>query len=196
MQADRFATAVPVELLVDQSGGVPGLTVVVAVRDATSADSYLDWADMTFKAAGWVARQVALVDIGEGVYRLSAGLDLTALTNLPAATHDLILEYDVTGAITARATEQVTLVQSLYDLWARDLAGLSAPAAGRILDRIRVYLTNRTEVDVANQKLVVFEDDGLTVAQQWDLETALGPPDLVKAPRGTAAKRSDPLEPL
>ncbi len=200
MLAQRSDTNVPVNLQVDKGGGVTGLTAVVAVRDGATINSYLDFNDDTFKISGWTTRQASMAEIADGVYALSGGLDVSAITNLPAATRHLILEFDVSGTEDGNAIDVIELLVSAYDIpndvWSKDISGYSAPDAGRILDRIRVYLTNRTVLDIPNQRAIVYEDNGTTVAQRWDLETNTGPPDLVTAPAGTPAKRSDPLDPL
>jgi hypothetical protein len=198
MQAERTDTAVPVDLMVNRAGGVAGLTVVVAVRDGQSATSYLDFNDDTFKAAGWTTRQAAMADLGSGLYRLAGGLDVDAITNLPGATNNLILEYDISGASPGVALETLQLVTSAHDVpagvWGKSLAGFVSPAAGRMLDRIRVYLTNRNEIDFATQQLVAYEDNGVTVAQRWPLATEGAEP--VAAVTGAATKRGCPLDAL
>ena len=111
LTVERSATA-ELALTVSQNGGVSGLAAVVAVRDGVS--SYLDWFDMTFKAAGWTTRQAAMSEIGDGHYRHS--LDLAAITNLPSATVALSAEYATTGAVAASAHDLLLLVASFLDL--------------------------------------------------------------------------------
>ena len=110
LTVERSATA-ELALTVSQNGGVSGLAAVVAVRDGAS---YLDWFDMTFKAAGWTTRQAAMSEIGDGHYRHS--LDLAAITNLPSATVALSAEYATTGAVAASAHDLLLLVASFLDL--------------------------------------------------------------------------------
>ena len=110
LTVERSATA-ELALTVSQNGGVSGLAAVVAVRDGAS---YLDWFDMTFKAAGWTTRQAAMIEIGDGHYRHS--LDLAAITNLPSATVALSAEYATTGAVAASAHDLLLVVESFLDL--------------------------------------------------------------------------------
>lgn len=117
--AERTESAAPIELQVDANGGATGLTVVAAVRDAQTANSWLDFADLTFKTAGWTTRQTSLTEVSAGnapgAYRLTGGLDISSITNLPAATDNLIVEYDVSGTVTLNVNEQIQLVNSFLD---------------------------------------------------------------------------------
>ena len=80
--AQRDDADVPLQLVVNKNGGVAGLTAVVAIRDARTDDSYLDFDDDTFKTVGWVQRQAPLTDLADGRY--VRRLDLSAITNLNA----------------------------------------------------------------------------------------------------------------
>ena len=115
--AERTSTDLPLELLVARGGGTTGLTCVVALRDGATDGDYLDFADGTFKAAGWTTRQSAMVEISAanapGKYVLR--VDLSSLT-IPAATDYLVAEYAVSGTVTAVAQDVVELVASAYDL--------------------------------------------------------------------------------
>lgn len=113
-QAETTDTNVPVNLQVNQNGGVTGLTAVVAVRDGSTTNSYLDFNDQTFKTAGWVAQTAALADIGGGVYVLSGGLDVSTMVGL--AGNHLILEYNVTGSVSGDAVDVVLLQNHVYDV--------------------------------------------------------------------------------
>lgn len=96
----RTATNVPISLSVsDSSGGVTGLTCVVAIRDGATTNSYLDFDDDTFKTSGWTTRQASLADIGGGFYALSGGLDISAITNLPASTDHMLVELESSGSV-------------------------------------------------------------------------------------------------
>ena len=103
IQANRDDSNVALTLSVGTAagGGIAGLTVVVAIRDASAAQTplplYLDFADSTFKTAGWATRQAAMVDNGGGIYALDGGLDPSAFTNLPATTVQLAAEYEITA---------------------------------------------------------------------------------------------------
>lgn len=80
--AHKSDAAVPLELTIDQEGvgGVVGQSPTVAVRDAATANSYLDWADLTFKAAGWITKYGGAVEVERGHYRRP--LDLSAVPEI------------------------------------------------------------------------------------------------------------------
>jgi hypothetical protein len=74
------------------------------------------------------------------------------------------------------------------------IAGKAFPAAGRVLDRVRVYVTNRNRVNFTTQEQEAFEDDGTTPAQRWPVTTQGA--ELVTRQFGIASERGDPLDPL
>ena len=52
---------------------------------------------------------------------------------------------------------------------------------------------NRLEIDFASQELILYDDDGTSVKQRWDLETDAGPPpDPVTTHTGVQTKRKVP----
>lgn len=124
MQAERTATAVPLALAVTRAGvgGVAGLTPVVAIRDGTSSTSYLDFADATFKAAGWTTRQAPLTGLGGGFY--ARALSVGGITNLPAGTAHLVAEYaNLAGADKLAAVDTLSLVDGATAPGARVVEG-------------------------------------------------------------------------
>ncbi len=96
---DRAETEMPISLYVNYGGPLTGATIAVAIRDGDTDDSYLDFNDDTFKTLGWTMRQAALTEsiIQDGLYTLSPGLDLTGITNLPAATFYMFAEYEISA---------------------------------------------------------------------------------------------------
>lgn len=102
-------TKFPLEVAVDDSGGVTGLTVTASLRDPDDSTSYLDFNDGTFKSAGWVTKAQALTEYGSGFYGVN--LDVSAITNFPAAQHTIV-EYDVTGSVIAISASTLTIAQT------------------------------------------------------------------------------------
>lgn len=102
-------TKAPIDLAVDSSGGVAGLSVSASLRDLGDNSSYLDFTDNTFKNSGWTTKTTALSEIGGGFY--SATIDLTAITNFPSSNH-LVIEYSISGSVTAVATGLITISQT------------------------------------------------------------------------------------
>lgn len=61
---------------------------------------------------------------------------------------------------------------------------------------LRKSAINRLEVNILDQELVLYDDDGVTVRQRWPLETDGGPPsDRVLTQPGVQTKRKPPLLP-
>ena len=61
---------------------------------------------------------------------------------------------------------------------------------------LRKSAINRLEVNVSDQELVLYDDDGTTVRQRWPLETDGGlPSDRVLTQPGIQTKRKPPLLP-
>lgn len=115
---ERTESAAPVEIFIDRNGGVTGLTVQVAVRDGDTTNSYLDWNDLTFKTTGWTTQYqtVPAIPGRAGGYKYVAGLDISSITNLPAGTDQLELEFDVSGAFSAIVRDTIQLVNVLKDI--------------------------------------------------------------------------------
>ena len=163
---------------------VDGVTLVTGLLDAA-------FTKLLFKDAAADATVVTVTEIGAtGIYEATFTPATAGLWFLQVTTPN----DDVFG-------EQFEVGSSVIadKAWSVDPRGAGPtafPAAGRVLDRIRVYLTNRNEIDFTNQRLVAYEDDGLTVAQRWDLETDAGAPNNVVVQAGAATKRKDPLDSL
>jgi hypothetical protein len=132
LTAERTATAVPLSLAMSRAtGGVAGLSPVVAIRDGASLTSWLDFADNTFKAAGWTTRQASMTDLTGGFYGRT--LSLAAITNLPAATDHLVAEYAVTaGSLRGVSVEVVTIVAAL------DLLGTAVEGSLTVAQLLRL----------------------------------------------------------
>lgn len=112
-------TEAPIELAVDSSGGVTGLTVTVAIRDPGDSTSYLDFNDGTFKTSAWTTKNKSLTEIGNGFY--STTLDISAITNFPATNH-AAMEFSISGSVTAVAQSVLTLSRMIWnDQWALTL---------------------------------------------------------------------------
>ena len=97
MLANRQDTTFPLEVYVDDTGGVVGLIITASLRDVADSTSYLDFDDLTFKTSGWVAKTKTLTGFGSGFYGTT--VDFSAVTNLPLG--HLSVEYSVSGAVTA-----------------------------------------------------------------------------------------------
>lgn len=112
----------------DSNGAVTGATVTVEVRDDTTDDSYIDFDDHQFQDDGlWVTKTISLPEIEAGLYATTP-YDLSQLTNLPADTYVLALEYQITiGSDLFTPVEKVTI---------SDIISTSAASATLIKDAV------------------------------------------------------------
>ncbi len=110
--AEYAQSDVVLSVSVSDDGGVAGLTALVALRDGPTTNNYLDWSDMTFKTSGWVTRETPMSDIGNGFYTYT--LDLSAITNHPTVSRQLIAEYRFSGVIDAVSKDHILIVENIY----------------------------------------------------------------------------------
>jgi hypothetical protein len=166
-----------------RQGGITGLTVAVRIRDGRTTNSYLDFSDDTFKTSGWSAQTASLTDIGDGFYSLSSGLDLSAITNLPAATHYLVAEYLVNGSVAGSAMTEILMRRDVYDLalslLQRSIADAETLPNFRSLGGAIQKLVNRVRIDAT--QLEVYEADDSTVSATQTLTTDANADPIVEA---------------
>lgn len=172
--ARRTQTA-PLSLAVsNESGPVTGLTATVAVRRGETSNSYLDFADLAFKTAGWTTKNQALAEVGGGVYALTSALNLATITNLAGSTRILFAEFTVSGSVDAVAVDTIQIDDD-----------------GPSLDELLAIGKNRLEVNITTGHLELYDDAGTTVIQRWALDTNGGEPVTTQA--GVQTKRGAPL---
>lgn len=130
---ERTETAAPLRLLLERRGGVTGQAGTVAVRDPGSGD-YLDFADNTFKAAGWTTRQQALTEVdatnSPGVYEHVLNLSLITLPDFIEA------EYEVSsGPVQGVDSESIAIVNHNKDVAIQsDILSDATPFPGANID--------------------------------------------------------------
>jgi hypothetical protein len=163
MSRTEVAAVYPLTLTVNQDGGVTGLSPTAAVRRGTD---YLDWADNTFKAAGWTTRKQVMTELGDGHYTLS--LNLGTINAAPG--DQLAIEYNTESAAVPGVTNETLTV-------ARDT------------DLLRKLATNRIEEFAGNPgQLILFDDNGVTPLKTWQLRDGTGGATALSV--GAPAKRS------
>ena len=112
--AEASDTAITLPLTLDQEGvgGITGKSPTVALRDATTTDSYLDWGDSTFKVAAWGTKYGSMTEVERGHYQRS--LDATAVAAIVAGSL-LVAEYHVDdgGDVIGDSHEVLTIVSDL-----------------------------------------------------------------------------------
>jgi hypothetical protein len=167
-QAELTDTNCPVNLVVNRNGGVTGLTAVVAVRDGSTADYYLDFFDDTFRQTPWTQKTAALADLGNGVYSLAGGLDISAMNSLVG--NHLVLEFKISGAETGDAIDIILLRNHVYDVAvagdemdlqanALDANAVATSGAQEIRDEILDDATRFSGADIP----LILEDTGTTI---------------------------------
>jgi hypothetical protein len=169
----KVATAVPLELSIEQEGvgGVIGKAPTVSLREGDTGNSYLDWADNTFKTVGWTIKFQSMTDIGVGVYQRL--LNLSLVTSVLAGDF-LIAEYAVNDG---------------GDVIGNDLDTLIVNDTTTDLSLLRKSVTNRLEDYPGSPgHLILFDDDGTTPLKNWEIRDASG--GAVIATVGSPAKRS------
>jgi len=89
-----------------------------------------------------------------------------------------------------KVTNQVSLItQNSAGLIETQVTAQTAAILAEVL-RLRKIDYNRLEVDLAAQQLVLYDDDGVTVHQRWDVYTAGGEP--VRTTAGVQTRRGPP----
>jgi len=131
LQIEATETALPLTYTVgNATGGVTGLTVLAAVRQGATVNSWLDFADSTFKTSGWTTRQTAVAEVdasnAPGVYR--AVLNASAVVGVSSGDF-WVVEYDASGGAPA-ATDVVQVVPAQADT--STLSGLLTQYVGTI----------------------------------------------------------------
>lgn len=144
-----FNEPFPLTLVVNGvSGGVTGLSPVVAIRDALTVDSYLDFADLMFKTSGWTTRQAALAEVGEGRYAVAGGADPFLWTPQPAVPSYFVVEYTVPSTAVADDLVVVTAAmpgeefETTLDEVGADVLGwqeVQTSRSGREIRRFNLY---------------------------------------------------------
>jgi hypothetical protein len=152
-------------------GGITGLSPTVALRRATTAGSYLDWDDGTFKGSGWSTKYASLTEAERGHYVRT--LDLSGV---PGATAGLFMlaEYRVDngGDVVGDAQDVVSVVTTNTDT---------------IL--LRKALTNRMEESPGNPgTLILNDDDDMTPLINQQLRDFAG--DATIGVQGSPARRT------
>lgn len=155
-----FELQVPV---IRNGAGVSGLTVKAQIRNGDGNNSYLDFADNTFKTSGWTTKQATLVEVptSVGIYRFSWNSSLVAAI---VNGFDAIVEYDVTGAIAFRGTDYLkfrteggaTAGQIADAVWDEALSGhLTAGSTGAALNAAQAGSSPSAIADAVLDELLV-----------------------------------------
>lgn len=195
LSVDLGETSAPASLAVitSSSGVVTGLSPVCRVRRSESAE-YLDFSDDTFKASGWTTKTTAMTEAETGVYLVTGGIDISAITNLSSTT-SLIFEYQFVHLTnTFVSTDLVSLEGHKSDLAANLTAinnnGTAIAGVATNVTLVKKVNVNRAEIDftVSPRTLKIYDDDDTTVLLTHNLETNVG--EDVTTQAGVQTKRS------
>ncbi len=154
------------------SGGITGLSPVVAIRDALTVGSYIDVADLTFKTSGWTTRQAAMTEVGGGRYFLVGGADPFLWTPRPDVPAYFVAEYEAPAL--AIADDLIVVTASLpgeefettLDETGADTLGwqeVQTSQSGREIRRLNLYDDTGARVTVTPD---VFKNSGRIITRR------------------------------
>jgi hypothetical protein len=151
-------SAVPLDLTIDKEGvgGVTGKAPTVAIRDASTTTSYLDFNDNIFKTVGWTTKYSSMVEVERGHYQKTFNVSVLSLSEGDI----LVAEYHVDdGAdVIGDALDIVVITSQTADL-----------------SLLRKQITNRLESASGNPgTLTLYNDDGSTPFKTWELRDETG----------------------
>ena len=108
----QLGSTIPLDLTIeaDGVGGITGQAPTVAIRDALTTGSYLDFADGTFKLLGWTTKYASMTEVERGHYRRA--LDTSTVVGLVAGAK-LAAEFHNAGAYVGDDSDEVELVAAL-----------------------------------------------------------------------------------
>lgn len=124
---ERSNTGVPLAVTIDRegTGGVTGLVPTVALRNARTVNSYLDFGDGTFKTSGWATKYATMTEIERGHYQR-----LVDFSSIPAIVSGFVAsaEFHVDNGVGILGDDHdlIFVVESVEDVPADVLALLSS----------------------------------------------------------------------
>lgn len=113
----------------EELGGITGAAPTIAVRDATTLDSYLDFSGFTFKSSGWTTKYATMTEVEAGDY--TYWMNLAAMTAVSIGDILSIEYYYDDNGITRRDQETLLVVESIYNI-PTDTASLVTAGAGSL----------------------------------------------------------------
>lgn len=113
---EKQLTLAPLILTLEQEdvGGLTGQTPTIAIRDATTIDSYLDFTGFTWKSSGWTTKYQTLTEVEEGDYTYFLNLAAIAAVDIGDIL-SIEYYYDDSG-VTRRDQETLVVVESISDI--------------------------------------------------------------------------------
>jgi hypothetical protein len=153
---EKQLVSAPLILTLEQEdvGGVTGQAPTLAIRDATSIGSYLDFTDYTFKSAGWTTKYQPLVEIEDGgyVFRMNlAAIAAISIGDILSAEY-----YYDDGGVVRRDQETMIIVESIHAI-PTDTAAIIGGSGGGLTPAQATQLKELWQVlglDIANPMIV------------------------------------------
>jgi len=144
-EIERTSSSYPLVCsIIGPGGGVTGQSPTVAVRDGDTVNSYLDFADNTFKTSGWTIKYSPMVEVERGHYQRSINV---ANLNLQAG-QELVAEFSVDdgGGVVGGDHDILKIVDIAADT-----------------SLVRKVITNRQEEEPGLPgRLITYDDDNVT----------------------------------
>lgn len=114
---EKQYTIAPFNLTLDQEGvgGITGEAPTLALRDATTTGSYLDFGDLTFKTSGWTFKYVTMSEVERGHYTFF--LNPSIISGISVGTM-LSAEYRLDSGPAKKGDDQETalFVESIVEI--------------------------------------------------------------------------------
>lgn len=148
IQIEKSATNYPLTLTISENGvgGVTGLSATVAIRNAATTNSYMDWADGLFKTTGWTTKNGPMTDLGTGVYIRNLSISATA-----SLLVGLVLAAEYIAPANGIDTELLEIVTEQADV-----------------TLVRKNLKNKFSFVAGNPgTMTLYDDDGVTPILTW-----------------------------
>jgi hypothetical protein len=113
---EKNTTFAPLTLTLEREdiGGITGAIPTIAIRNAITIDSYLDFTGFTFKSTGWTTKYEPMMEVEEGDYTYFLNLDAITAINVGDML-SVEFHYD-DGSVVHREQETVAVVESLFNI--------------------------------------------------------------------------------
>lgn len=164
---------IPLDLTIEKEGvgGLLGLAPTVRLRDGTTASSYMDFSDNTFKIAGWTTQSASLSEVGRGQY--TRALDLALIAGLSLG-NVLVAEFFVDNGSGVVGVDHDVIILGQEKV--------------KYATMMRKAITNRQEEFGGTPgRIILFDDDNTKLLEQELRDEANGG---IVATIGSPAKRT------
>jgi hypothetical protein len=153
---EKQQTLAPLVLTLEQEniGGLLGKVPMIGIRDATSLDSYLDFAGFTFKSSGWTEKYEPMSEVERGHYTYLLSLSAIAALDIGAI---LSIEYSYEDGGIIRVDQETMIVVESIAAIPTDTATLIGVTGGVLTPAQAAQLKETWQIlglDAANPMVV------------------------------------------